>query len=393
MEHRRRVLVADDSRAQRRMLAAQLERWGYAVAEADNGSAALDLARRTEFDFVLSDWMMPGLTGPELCRAFRDLPQDRYGYFVLLSSKSEKTEIADGLDCGADDFLTKPVSAGELRARLRAGERILGMQAELMERNHAIRRLYDAVDRDLAEARRLQESLVRDRLADLGVAAVSLILRPSGHVGGDLVGWFPLSPGKVALYGIDVSGHGVASALMTARLEGMLSPHAPGRNIAFHDGTVLPPDAVAARLNRVMIEELCVDQYLTLVYAEVTLATGAVDLVQAGHPHPLLLHRAGQCSRIGTGGFPIGLLADAEFQAVRFDLRPGDRLVIPSDGFTECPGKGGDLGDAGLATLFRGKAALSGQSLQEALLQGLADHAGGWDFPDDVSALVFDYRG
>ncbi len=69
------------------------------------------------------------MTGLEFCRAFRALPREGYGYFILLTSKSEKTEVADGLDGGADDFLTKPVTADELRARLRAGERILAMQA------------------------------------------------------------------------------------------------------------------------------------------------------------------------------------------------------------------------------------------------------------------------
>jgi sigma-B regulation protein RsbU (phosphoserine phosphatase) len=267
------------------------------------------------------------------------------------------------------------------------------MQAELMDRNRALRRLYDALDRDLAEARRLQDSLVRDRLRDLGKAEVSLLLRPSGHVGGDLVGWFPLTADKIALYALDVSGHGVASALMTARLEGMLSPHAPGRNVAFQDGQVLAPDAVAARLNRMMTDEMRVDQYFTLVYAELALDSGTVRLVQAGHPHPLVLHRTGFVNRIGAGGFPVGLLPDASFQTLTFTLRPGDRLVIPSDGFTECPGKAGDLGEAGLAALLRGKAGVSGMALHDALLQGLADHAGGGDFPDDVSAVILDYRG
>ncbi len=180
----RRVLVADDSRAQRRMLALQLARWGYQVAEADTGDAALALARKTDFDFVLSDWMMPGMTGPEFCRAFRDLPRDGYGYFVLLSSKSEKEAVADGLDGGADDFLTKPVNAGELRARLTAGERILGMQAELRRQNRDLSALYDALARDLDEARRLQQFLVPEQTVGLGTAEVTFLMRPSGHVGG-----------------------------------------------------------------------------------------------------------------------------------------------------------------------------------------------------------------
>jgi sigma-B regulation protein RsbU (phosphoserine phosphatase) len=105
------------------------------------------------------------------------------------------------------------------------------------------------------------------------------------------------------------------------------------------------------------------------------------------------LHSTGFVDRIGTGGFPVGLLPEASYQTLTFTLQPGDRLVIPSDGFTECPGKAGDLGEAGLAALLRGKAGLGGTVLHDALLQGLADHAGGWDFPDDVSAVIFDYRG
>ncbi|MFN3937591.1 MAG: PleD family two-component system response regulator, partial [Gemmobacter sp.] len=131
----RRILVADDSRTQRAILRASLLRWGYDVTEAETGTEALTLCARHRFDMVLSDWMMPGLSGLDLCREFRAMPRDDYGYFILLTSKSEKNDIAQGLDVGADDFLAKPVSAAELRARIEAGERILRMQRELAEKN------------------------------------------------------------------------------------------------------------------------------------------------------------------------------------------------------------------------------------------------------------------
>ena len=207
------------------MLALQLSRWGYEVLEAATGPEALALS--VDADVILSGWVLPDMDGPEFCRAFRALGRDRYGYFVLLTSRVAKEDVAGGLDCGADDFLAKPISAGELRARLRAGERVLAMQHELLEKNRVLRGLYDAVDRDLAEARRLQESLVPERVFAFAGAEVSLLMRPSGHVGGDLVGCFPVGPDLVALYAIGGSGHGVAAALMTARLAGLLSPHAP----------------------------------------------------------------------------------------------------------------------------------------------------------------------
>ena len=128
-----RVLVVDDSRAQRMILVLHLRRWGYQVIEAGSGEEALALCTTAPPDIVLSDWMMPGMSGLDLCRRIRDLPQEGYRYFILLTSKSEKTEVADGLEGGADDFLTKPVNPEELRARMRAGERIIGMQDELVE--------------------------------------------------------------------------------------------------------------------------------------------------------------------------------------------------------------------------------------------------------------------
>ena len=111
----RSVLVVDDSRLQRRILSAMLKRWGFDVIEASTGAEALDLCKKSRPESIFSDWMMPELNGPDFCRAFRNLYPNDYSYFILLTSKSEKNDIANGLDSCADDFLTKPVNARGLR--------------------------------------------------------------------------------------------------------------------------------------------------------------------------------------------------------------------------------------------------------------------------------------
>lgn len=400
------MLVVDDSKAQRRVLALQLQRWGYQVTEAASGEDALEVCRRVPFEMVLSDWMMPGMTGLEFCRRFKELPRDGYGYFVLLTSKSEKAEVADGLEVGADDFLSKPVSFDELRARMRAGERILGMQRELVQKNRLIgatldelQKLYDSLDRDLIEARKLQDGLMRDRFRDYGGGTVSLLLKPSGHVGGDLVGSFAIDDQRIGMFSVDVSGHGVASAMMTARLAGLLSGGSPDQNIALKTGAegrrdAYPPAIVAERLNRLMLEDLQVDQYFTIAYAEVNMATGAFALTQAGHPHPMVLRNGGAIEMVGEGGMPIGLFDGALYGQILGRLAPGDRLILSSDGMSECPDPAGnELGSEGLLALLTLNAALPSADLLEALVWDLSRHAGGNDFPDDVSALIFDYRG
>ncbi|PWE30060.1 fused response regulator/phosphatase [Maritimibacter sp. 55A14] len=402
----RRILVADDSRMQRKILTASLRRNGVEVLEAETGDAALAICRETPVDLVLSDWMMPGMDGVEFCRAFRALGSDRYGYFILLTSKSGKDAIAQGLDAGADDFLTKPVNADELHARIRAGARILQMQRELVEKNRIvsdalaeIRTLYDALDRDLTAAKKLQESLVPEVFHDLGNARISLMLRSSGHVGGDLVGHFPIDGWRVGLYALDVSGHGVTSAMMTARLAGLLSGAVPEQNVALRrraDGgyAARPPEEVAARLNAQFMAEMDTDHYFTLLLAVFEVPTGRLTVVQAGHPHPALQAIGGEMSYLGHGGLPIGLIPDARFESFTLQLAPGERLLIYSDGVTECPdGEGGMIGEAGLARLMRRHHGLSGRAFLKIVSGELQAIAGTDDLPDDLSALLLEFDG
>ncbi|WP_233491863.1 PP2C family protein-serine/threonine phosphatase [Nioella nitratireducens] len=398
------VLVLENSRAQRRLLATLLRKWGHEVTVCATPAEALDILRRSPIPIVLTDWMMPGMSGPDFCRAFRLLDRESYGYVILLTSKSDKSEIAQGLEAGADDFVTKPVTPPELRARIQAGERIVAMQTELVRQNRQIRTtlaeirsLYDALDRDLLEAKRLQDSLVPEIFRPVTNGSVALALHSSGHVGGDLVGMFPIPGDRLGLFSLDVSGHGVTSALVTARMAGLLGTAAPEQNVALiqqvgGDWAALPPDAVAAKLNAMMFNEVETDLYFTLCLADVDLTTGRVRMVQAGHPHPAILHPGGDVTWAGDGGMPIGLLPNARFETIDLTLSPGDRLILHSDGFTECAAPmGGFLGDTGLASILARHAETPHDRFLPQLVAELERFGGRADFDDDVSALSFQF--
>jgi len=406
-ESLRRVLVVDDSRAQRRILTLMLKRWGFEVAEAEDATEGLAVCESFVPDLVISDWMMPGMTGVDFCRAFRKMQRETYGYFILLTSKTEKTAVASGLESGADDFLTKPVNGDELRARISAGARVLAMERELMVKNSLItdtldelQKVHASIDKDLKQARLLQESLMPTRSLMFGKSTVSVMLNSCGHVGGDLAGMFGAASGDFGLFSLDVSGHGIASAMLTARVSGYLSSKYSDENLALcrdaSDYGFLPPQFVASRLNSRMMDQRGVSEYLTLAYMQVSALTGRARFVQAGHPAPLLLRASGEAEFLGDGGLPIGLIEDASYHEHQLLLHSGDRVLLYSDGFTEAVLPDGTmLDEVGLLDL-----ALSvpkdktGPKFLDALYEGLkAKTHFANDFDDDISAAFLEYAG
>jgi two-component system, cell cycle response regulator len=143
-----KILIADDEALSRRLLEKTLERAGYEVVAVEDGKRALEEIYKPEGPrLALLDWVMPGMDGPSVCRAVRKRSEQTYVYMVLLTSKGTKEETVLGLESGADDYLTKPFNAEELRARLRVGERILLLEDRLVEarENMRFRATHDAL--------------------------------------------------------------------------------------------------------------------------------------------------------------------------------------------------------------------------------------------------------
>ncbi len=123
-----KVLVAEDNEIFRDLLESTLRRSGYDVGVAHDGAEALERVRAEGYRLVVSDWEMPRMSGPDLCRAIRDGDLPGYTYVILVTSHNSPQETVEGLSAGADDFLGKPFNPGELIARVRAGERILSLE-------------------------------------------------------------------------------------------------------------------------------------------------------------------------------------------------------------------------------------------------------------------------
>lgn len=395
------ALVVDDSPSQRKMLTLLLKKWSFEVLEAGDGTEALEICRERHIDFVLSDWMMPEMSGPELCKEIRGLKLENYTYFILVTSKRGKDEVAEGLDAGADDFLSKPLDMGEMHARMRAGQRLVMMQEDLVDKNKRITEafdrlnaIYESIEKDLRAAARLQKSLIPLRQAKCGPVPIGVAYQPAGHVGGDLLGYFQVSEHRIAAYSIDVSGHGVSSALLTARLSNLFSSQHLDENIALRrleDGTLLTrdPASIARELNERMQDDTDTDQYFTMVFADLNLKTGMMRFCQAGHPNPVVIRATGEIEFVGEGGAPIGLVPDMDYETNVIHMADGDRFMMFSDGITECETPDGEmLENEGLAKLLTRHWDMREWEVLEQILGEMAEFTGSSNFTDDVSALM-----
>jgi signal transduction histidine kinase len=132
------ILIADDDSVSRRLLQNYLQKWGYQVTAAQDGAEAWRLFEGGIFPMVITDWMMPEIDGSGLIRRIRASRRTGYVYAILLTAKTQKEDVVEGMEAGADDFLTKPFDRDELRVRLRAGERIIRLESHLRETQAAL---------------------------------------------------------------------------------------------------------------------------------------------------------------------------------------------------------------------------------------------------------------
>lgn len=193
------ILVADDNRLMRSVLEANLKAVGYEVVSAENGKEALEIFRKGYFPIVMTDWIMPEMSGLELCRAIREDDSGRYTYIIILTSLDSKNDIIAGLEAGADEYLIKPVHQAELTSRLKTAKRILDLEFSQQRYIETIksmslidpvtalfsrRYMEERIEQEIKRAYRYERSL---SLILVGINNFEQIVVTHGHFAGDLI--------------------------------------------------------------------------------------------------------------------------------------------------------------------------------------------------------------
>jgi sigma-B regulation protein RsbU (phosphoserine phosphatase) len=374
-----------------------LESWGHETDEASNARDGFALIEAADVQLVVCDWMMPGMTGPELCRLVREADLGRYVYFLLLTARADKGDLLQGLDAGADDFLTKPLDINLLKARLHIAERILDLEQRLAKQNrdlqtsrNRLQHAYDQIQTDLRAAARVQQQMLPHSDQCLRPFRADWVFLPAAQVSGDSFGFFELAPDLIGFYQLDVSGHGIPSALLSVSLNRFMLPS--GDPSSGHRADLLDPARLLATLNdQIAAADGEVENFATVVYGTLDKRTGEAVVALAGHPRPLLVRESGAVERLQPGGLPAGMFPQAAYERQRLSLGIGDRLIVHSDGVTECRNPVGDVfGDERLRAVSAEAAGGSAADLAAVLETRLRDWRGQAEFEDDLSILVLE---
>jgi sigma-B regulation protein RsbU (phosphoserine phosphatase) len=368
------VLVVDDSPVNLQVLVRTLQGTGHRVLAARDGRSALDIVRRARPDLVLLDVMMPEVDGFDVCRAIKADPDAQDTLVIFLSALGDVSDKVSGLQLGAVDYITKPIQAEEVLARVATH-----LTRQHLERE--LRRSRDRLNRELAGAARMQRLILPPQLPEHPGLRFAASYQTSRHAGGDYYDVLPLGEGRFGVMVADVSGHGAPAAIVMAMIRAALHSHP-----AVH----ADPAAVLQMLNTHFEYLWDSEMFATAIYATVDAGRREVRMACAGHPPPLLV-RAGEDARSIAVDAVTPLLM-LPFDAVPISsvaLRAGDRLLFYTDGVTERLDADGGMYDlARLRTAISDTARLPPVALIDHVVADLERFAGGHEPEDDLTLVA-----
>ena len=374
------ILVVDDDAMSRKVLAQLLSAAGYNCRVSKDGSEALDTIHACPPSLLLLDFDMPGPNGAEVLRRLRsdeDPAVAQIPAIMLTAHGSEQSEVSC-LQAGADDFVTKPVNASVLRARIETQLRLRSMRRQLEQQNDELEKWRRELERDLAAARLTQQSLIPQKPLVLPGWQVATCYRPVIQVGGDIYGWLQMKDGRILFWIADGTGHGAAAALLTT-LAKLLFQH--GRE---HDTPVSLIEAVDYDFRSIFRAR----SFMTAMCIALDPATGHAGVVGAGHPPLLVVRHDGTTQSVASVVPPLGLIKQATFTETPIDLQPGDAFLLYTDGILRSA-KDEHHGPAPgqLEEILRDSAP-SAEALLKHVLAQTAPQNSAKAAPDDVAAIA-----
>ncbi|MBD0313882.1 MAG: SpoIIE family protein phosphatase [Microcoleus sp. T3-bin5] len=318
------ILVIDDDTAVQELLRRTLKKQGYEVTVASNGEDGVAQAQKLRPALIICDWIMPRLTGIDVCRRVKADPELSTTQFFLLTSLGSIADRVKGLDAGADDFISKPIELNELQARVRAGLRLHQLSRDLKIAKQSL-------EAELAEAAEYVQSLLPDPMTE--PISIEAKFIPSRQLGGDCFDYNWLDADYLAIYLLDVAGHGLRAALPSVAVLNLL------RSRALPNIDYYKPSDVLRSLNTTFQMSYQNDKYFTIWYGVYNRISRQLVYASAGHPPAVLISQSpasnAKIQRLKTPGMPVGMFPDAPYVDNCCDVEDLSSLYIFSDGVYE----------------------------------------------------------
>lgn len=340
-----RILIVDDNPMNVMIVREILKKAGYGQIEtADSANEMFRLLglgepaqRPAQYDLILLDMMMPGIDGIEACRTVQQSEQLRDIPVIMVTAVGDSLKLAEALDAGACDFVTKPINRIELLARIRAA---LRLKAEIDWHKERDRKL-----REQLELAQQVQTAALPAPVDEPDLSIRGFYRPADDLAGDLYAWYKIDRHRYGIAVIDAMGHGISSSLVCMFVASALRDAILSR---------VDPEYVVRELNRKMMQlqfsNPLIQYYFTCLYAIVDTAQGTVEYVNAGHPPGFLIRGDGSApNRLERSCVALGLFETIEVDKRMVNIHAGDRLFLYTDGVLEsldaADGQRDELGD------------------------------------------------
>lgn len=326
------ILVIDDDTAVQELLRRTLKKQGYEVTVASNGEDGVAQAQKLRPALIICDWIMPRLTGIDVCRRVKADPDLSTTQFFLLTSLGSIADRVKGLDAGADDFISKPIELNELQARVRAGLRLHQLSRDLKIAKQSL-------EAELAEAAEYVQSLLPDPMVE--PVSIKSKFIPSRQLGGDCFDYNWLDSNYLAIYLLDVAGHGLRAALPSVAVLNLL------RSRALPNIDYYKPSDVLRALNTTFQMSYQNDKYFTIWYGVYNRSERKLVYASAGHPPAVLISQSptskAKVQQLRTPGMPVGMFPDARYLDNCCDVEDLSTLYIFSDGVYEINQPDGEI--------------------------------------------------
>ena len=376
------LLIIDDDLAIQQLLQRILTKSGYSVSVVSDGEAGIIQAQKQHPALIICDWLMPNISGLDVCRTIKSLPELSTTFFILLTSLTSVEDRVQGLDAGADDFLFKPFQVTELLARVRAGIRLHNVSQDLKQQKQLL-------EAELKEAADYVGSILPEPFVHSSLS-IDLRFIPSQQLGGDGFDYFWLDKNNLAIYLLDVAGHGLRAALPSISVINLL------RSRKLSQVNYYQPSSVLRELNHVFQITSKNDKYFTIWYGVYNCSKRKLTYASAGHPPAILLEGLPQEKKLEkqlkTQGLPIGMFPNIEYAEESYIISSPASLYIFSDGIYEVERENGIfLGIENFIPLLKAHQSQKNHNLDN-LLKSLENHYHKTVLDDDLSIIQVDFH-